>query len=139
MDQTALAKHVATQFKKYREKAGLTQAQVAQKAGVTVETCARLERVLRGRPSANANPSLETLARLAYAIGIEPMAFFRDIIKLPEVDDSLAGVLMYASPSVRELLAVIGKALIAREHRNIDAAREADKRSKPAKKKPRRH
>lgn len=135
MDYNTLARHVATQFKKYREKAGLTQAEVAQKAGVTVETCARLERVLRGRRSANANPSLETLARLAYAIGIEPMAFFRDVIKVPDADDGLAGVLMYASPSVRELLAVLGKALIAREHRIIAAAREADNRPKPAKKK----
>lgn len=47
----------------------LTQAELAQKAGVTVETVARLERVVRGRASANSNPSLDTLARIAFALG----------------------------------------------------------------------
>ena len=77
MDHHQLATHVATQFKKYREKAGMTQAAVAIKAGVTVETVARLERVLRTRASANPNPSLETMARLAHGGRRAPGALAR--------------------------------------------------------------
>jgi transcriptional regulator with XRE-family HTH domain len=53
-----------------RTKANMTQAQLASQADVTVETIARLERVLRGKPSANANPSLETLDNIARALGV---------------------------------------------------------------------
>ncbi len=49
----------------------LTQAQLAARAGVTTETIARIERVLRGRPSASANPSLETLRAIAESLGVE--------------------------------------------------------------------
>ena len=45
MDYQQLAENVAVQFKRYRERAGMTQAQVGNKAGVTAETVARLERV----------------------------------------------------------------------------------------------
>src|SRR5438552_2581317 len=49
----------------------MTQAELASRAGVTVETVARLERVLRGRASANANPSLETMERIASSLGVD--------------------------------------------------------------------
>ena len=45
------------------------RTELASRAGVTVETVARLERVLRGRASANANPSLETMERIASSLG----------------------------------------------------------------------
>lgn len=110
-----LAINVATQFKKYREKAGMTQAEVAAKAGVTVETVARLERVLRGRDSANANPSLETLARLAYAVGVDPLALLRDGGLMLQQTDRLDLALKRASQPVRNTLAVIAEALVADE------------------------
>jgi transcriptional regulator with XRE-family HTH domain len=50
----------------------MTQAELARRADVTVETIARLERVLRGKASANANPSLETLDNIARALGVRP-------------------------------------------------------------------
>lgn len=55
-----------------RTKNGITQAELARRADVTVETIARLERVLRGKASANANPSLETLDNIARALGVRP-------------------------------------------------------------------
>lgn len=56
-----------------RDAAGLTQAELARRASVTVETVARLERVIRGAASANDNPSLSTMAALAEAVGV-PLA-----------------------------------------------------------------
>jgi transcriptional regulator with XRE-family HTH domain len=67
---------VATNLLKYRQSAGLTQSEIARTAGVTVETVARLERSLRGRMSANGNPSLETLVRLANGLGIKVTDLF---------------------------------------------------------------
>lgn len=68
---SALAEHVSRNLRRYRIAADLTQAKLALNAGVTVETVARLERVVRGAKSANANPSLETLERLATSLGLE--------------------------------------------------------------------
>lgn len=48
----------------------LTQAELAHAAGVTVETVARIERVIRGQRSANANPSLDTIASIAKALDV---------------------------------------------------------------------
>lgn len=62
---------LSTRLRVARLAVGLTQAALANKAGVTVETVARIERVIRGRISGNTNPSLETLVRLAYALGID--------------------------------------------------------------------
>lgn len=64
-----LALFMANQVRTRRTKTGMTQAELASRSGVTVETVARLERVLRGRASANANPSLETIERIAGALG----------------------------------------------------------------------
>ena len=66
-----VALRLAERVKKLRLESGLTQADLAAHAGITVETVARLERVVRGRPSANANPSLDTLIRLSIALGVE--------------------------------------------------------------------
>jgi transcriptional regulator with XRE-family HTH domain len=67
-----IALTVSTNIKTLRVKKNLTQAQLAHEAGVTQETVARIERAVRHRPSANANPSLETLTRLATVLGVKP-------------------------------------------------------------------
>jgi transcriptional regulator with XRE-family HTH domain len=67
----ALVTRLAERVQQLRKNLGMTQAALAARAGVTVETVARLERVVRGRSSANSNPSLETLSRLAIALEIE--------------------------------------------------------------------
>jgi DNA-binding XRE family transcriptional regulator len=65
------AQRVSKSLLRFRKAGGFTQAQLAHAAGVTVETVARLERVVRGAVSANTNPSLETLVRLSHALGVE--------------------------------------------------------------------
>lgn len=68
----SIALTMAEKVKDLRTKENLTQAELARRAGCTVETIARLERVLRGKASANANPSLETLDNIARALGVRP-------------------------------------------------------------------
>jgi transcriptional regulator with XRE-family HTH domain len=74
---TATALRLSRTLKSLRVAKGLTQAELAHKAHVTVETVARLERVVRGGVSANSNPSLETIVRLAHALGVEPRELFQ--------------------------------------------------------------
>ena len=68
-------RRIATNQIRYRSELSLTQADLAARANVTVETIARLERSQRDRSSANQNPTLETLVRIADALGIELAAF----------------------------------------------------------------
>jgi transcriptional regulator with XRE-family HTH domain len=144
MEPHVLAEQVASQFKKYRERAGMTQAAVAVKAGTTVETVARLERVPRGRESANANPTLETLARLAYAVGVDPVALLKVSGVMP-MHDRLEAALQRASQPVRNTLAVLAEALVTDEcHLRSAWAYHAPQPlpgsvKKRAKKKPRKH
>src|SRR3954465_1138753 len=87
---TDLAVRLAEQVRRLRLQAGLTQAELASRAGVTVETIARLERVLRGRLSANANPSLETMERIGTALGVEVAELLSAPGKQKPKDDRLA-------------------------------------------------
>lgn len=80
-----------------------------------METVARLERVLRGRSSANSNPSLETLARLSAALGIE----VSELLSLPSKprpkDDRLFMVLRAATPATRRRVLRVAEALLREE------------------------
>ena len=96
---TDLAIFLAEQVRKLRTQAGMTQAELASRAGVTVETVARLERVLRGRASANANPSLETMERIASSLGVDVSDLVSPSKTRPK-DDRLNVVLRGASGAV---------------------------------------
>jgi transcriptional regulator with XRE-family HTH domain len=102
-----------------RIQAGLTQAELASRAGVTVETVARLERVLRGRLSANANPSLETMERIGTALGVEVAELLSAPTKSKPRDDRLATVLRGVSAATRRRVIRVAEALV-REDR-VDA------------------
>jgi transcriptional regulator with XRE-family HTH domain len=109
-----LATRVAEQVRGFRTDAGLTQAELASRAGVTVETVARLERVTRGRRSANPNPSLETLARLGAALGVE----VAELVAAPNParqDSRLALVMRSATPATRRRLLCVAEALMREE------------------------
>lgn len=103
---------LAEQVRQLRVHAGMTQAELAARAGVTVETVARLERVLRGRSSANSNPSLETLARLSSALGVE----VSDLLSTPSRprprDDRLFVILRGATPATRRRVLRVAEALV---------------------------
>jgi transcriptional regulator with XRE-family HTH domain len=103
---------LAEQVRLLRVQAGMTQAELASRAGVTVETVARLERVLRGRSSANSNPSLETLARLGSALGVEVAELLSGPGKPRPRDDRLFVVLRSATPATRRRVLRVAEALI---------------------------
>jgi len=115
---TPLAETVATQVRQRRTALGATQAEVAAAASVTVEIIARLERVLRGRASANANPSLETLERIANALGCDALDLLQAGAAPKRTKDELDLVLKTVGPRKHELrrrIAAVVKALVADE------------------------
>lgn len=109
---TDLAVRLAEQVRRLRIQAGLTQAELAARAGVTVETIARLERVLRGRLSANANPSLETMERIGTALGVEVAELLSAPGKQKPKDDRLASVLRGVSPATKRRVIRVAEALV---------------------------
>lgn len=107
----------------------MTQAELASRAGVTVETVARLERVLRGRASANANPSLETMERIAASLGVDVSDLVSPSKARPK-DDRLNVVLRSASAPVRRRLLLVAEALIRDEQSEARQAKADGKASK---------
>jgi DNA-binding XRE family transcriptional regulator len=71
---TAWVDDFTIRLKALREKAGLTQAQLAQKAGLSPQAIAALEQGTRG-------PTWETVRRLAMALGVSEQEFK---VRLPE-------------------------------------------------------
>lgn len=63
-DETALARAVAVKLVEYRAQHEMTQTALAHKLGMKQPAVARLE-------SGDHNPSIETLGRLARALGVE--------------------------------------------------------------------
>lgn len=104
-----LAFELAGELRRRREALGMTQAELAAGAGVTVETVARLERVLRGRPSANANPSVETLDSIAVAMGCHITELLGAGRR--SKPDPLVALIRAASPATRRRVKAILEAL----------------------------
>jgi transcriptional regulator with XRE-family HTH domain len=113
-DVSDLAVHLAEQVRVRRTKAGITQADLAARSGVTVETVARLERVLRGRASANANPSLETMERIAGALGCHA-ADLIDVRSTKAAGDPLVAMVRLAKPGTRIWIANMLEACLRSE------------------------
>jgi transcriptional regulator with XRE-family HTH domain len=109
---TRLADHI----RQLRLETGLTQAELAARAGVTVETVARLERVLRGRSSANSNPSLETLVRLAQALGVEVAELLSEPSRPKQREDRISMILRTANPATRRRVLRVAEALVREDH-----------------------
>ncbi len=110
----------------------MTQAELSGRAGITVETVARLERVLRGRASANANPSLETMERIASSLGVDVADLVSNSRARPK-DDRLNVVLRSASLGVRRRVLVVAEALIRDEQAETRQAKAESKPKRPAK------
>jgi transcriptional regulator with XRE-family HTH domain len=83
---------------------------------VTVETVARLERVLRGRSSANSNPSLETLVRLAGALGVEVAELLSEPSRPRPKEDRISMILRTANPATRRRVLRVAEALVREDH-----------------------
>ena len=119
MSVNNIAMRLAEQVRQLRVQAGMTQAELAARAGVTVETVARLERVLRGRSSANSNPSLETLARLSDALGVEVSDLLSTPSKPKPKDDRLFVLLRSASQATKRRVLRIAEALVREDASDI--------------------
>lgn len=110
---------LATRVQQLRKSLCMTQAALASRAGVTVETVARLERVVRGRVSANSNPSLETLTRLAVALEVEVHELLTGEPATPRKTHQLTYLLEGASPTFTRRLVRVAEALLHEEQVEI--------------------
>jgi transcriptional regulator with XRE-family HTH domain len=108
--------NLAKRVQQLRKNLGMTQASLAARAGVTVETVARLERVVRGRFSSNTNPSLETLTRIATALEIEPHTLLAPEPVEPRKSHQLTYLLERASPASTRRILCVAEALLREEH-----------------------
>lgn len=109
------AVRLAQSIRDLRQSVGMTQAELAQRAGVTVETVARLERVLRGRSSANVNPSLETMTRLSQALGVELIELLSASGGPRPREDRVVALLRGASAATRQRVLRVAEALVREE------------------------
>lgn len=71
-DPEKVKEHVGRRVAELREKMGLTQANVAETIGTTVPNLQRIE-------YGTQNVTIETLTKLANAIGVKVAAFFAEI------------------------------------------------------------
>ncbi len=113
--QDPLAIRLAERVHELRKSQKLTQATLASRAGVTVETVARLERVLRGRDSANSNPSLDTLSRLSAALGVELHELLAPRFEPRPKSDALQSLLDGADPTVAKRVLRVAEVLLREE------------------------
>jgi transcriptional regulator with XRE-family HTH domain len=115
----AVVFRLAKRVQQLRKNLGMTQAALASRAGVTVETVARLERVVRGRLSANSNPSLETLARLAIALEVELHELLAPEPVVQKKNHQLTYLLEAASPAVTQRILRVAEALLREEQAEL--------------------
>jgi transcriptional regulator with XRE-family HTH domain len=111
----AVVFRLARRVQQLRKNLGMTQAVLASRAGVTVETVARLERVVRGRLSANSNPSLETLARLSMALEVELHELLAPDPVVQKKNHQFSYLLEGASPTVTQRILRVAEALLREE------------------------
>src|SRR5688500_16591278 len=117
-----VAMRLAARVRERRVDAGLTQAELALRAGVTVETVSRLERLLHGRPSPGSNPTLETLARLSEALGVEITELLANRSGPDSSLDKLSASLRQATPAARRRVLRVAEALL---HEDLPLLRSA--------------
>src|SRR5882757_3320751 len=106
---------LAVRLRSLRLAAGLMQAALAQRARVTSETVARLERVVRQRASANVNPSLDTLVRLATALSVDVWELLRPTDAAPKRHTGLSSLLAGASPETFDRVRRVAEVLVRDE------------------------
>nr|WP_245523152.1 helix-turn-helix transcriptional regulator [Thermosediminibacter oceani] len=82
--------HVGYKIKKIRQERGLTQVELAKKAGVSTGLIGQIE-------SGRVEPSLKTLEKIAHALSLSPCYFVTD-------DDEIASLLRPMNPELKRLL-----------------------------------
>lgn len=98
------ANGVGEKLRRLRERLGLTQKEVAEKAGVSYGLIGQIE-------SGRTQSSVTTLSRLAEALGVSPCYFLMDEEEVLEVTRSLSPEVaeLLSQPRVREFLAQVGR------------------------------
>ena len=71
-DWTAYAREIGLRVRTVREVRGLTQENLAHAAGISRNQVQNLERNRTSAPGQPANPTVETLFRIAWALGVTP-------------------------------------------------------------------
>lgn len=111
---TQLGQFVAEQVLQRRTALKITQAELAGRAGLTVESIARVERVLRHRQSSNCNPTLETLESIAAALGCEVTDLLTGRAG-KKASDPIAALARHAKPATRRRITLVIEALLRDE------------------------
>jgi transcriptional regulator with XRE-family HTH domain len=125
-----IALRLAERVRQLRKKCDLTQASLASRAGITVETVARLERVVRGRDSANFNPSLDTLLRLSAALGVDVCDLLATKALPKQRDDRMTVLLRRASPATVQRIYRVVEVLLSDDSGSEVATRRQVRRSR---------
>jgi len=86
----AVTSFVGYKLKKIRSERNITQAQLAEKAGVSAGLIGQIE-------SGKVEPSIKTLEKIAAALSISPCIFVSE-------EDEVSSLIKTMNPSVRELL-----------------------------------
>lgn len=89
-DLMDISSNVGYKLKKIRQERNLTQAKLAEQAGVSTGMIGQVE-------SGKVEPSIKTLEKIAAALSLSPCFFVTD-------DDDLSSLLKPMNPEVRELL-----------------------------------
>lgn len=125
-----VALRLAERVRQLRQKCDLTQASLASRAGVTVETVARLERVVRGRDSANFNPSLDTLLRLSAALGVDVCDLLAAKAIPKQKDDRMTVLLRRASPTTVQQILRVAEVLLSDDNTTEGEGKRASRRGR---------
>jgi len=88
----SIYQRIGAQIRVFRKKAGITQEEIAEKAGITPEHFNRIER-------ARQDPSIKTLCRIAEILDTDVCSFF-----IPEVSEEILDV---TSVPLRELIQLL--------------------------------
>lgn len=98
------ANGVGEKLRRLRERLGLTQKEVAEKAGVSYGLIGQIE-------SGRTQSSVTTLSLLAEALGVSPCYFLMDEEEVLEVTRSLSPEVaeLLSEPRVREVLSRLGR------------------------------
>lgn len=84
-DWTAYAREIGLRVRTVREVRGLTQENLAHAAGISRNQVQNLERNRTSAPGQPANPTVETLFRIAWALDVAPAALL-PLLDAPPVD-----------------------------------------------------
>jgi transcriptional regulator with XRE-family HTH domain len=125
-EPSPLAVFFATQVLRRRKAQKLTQAELATRAGLTVESIARAERVLRRKASAQSNPCLATIEAIASSLGCHAADLLGG--RNSQTADPLVAMVRMAKPATRKHLTVIVATLLKAERADAQTKRRAKAR-----------